>query len=386
MYYAGPVRPGPRSEADLVAALHDVGNALTVISGWLAEAQRALPVGASADQLRTALELCERRSRRAVALCRRSIGAESPPESPELLSSVVSEAGLSIHPASRQPAAQGGVAFEERVAPSAIGVCVPSASDLVSILTNLVLNAADALAARGAAGASARKIEIACSAHDGRATVRVTDSGPGLDPSVKSRLFTRGTTTKATGAGVGLAHARALAEQRGGTLDLVESRPGATTFELTWPTVDLAVPSRSMEETPHTLRKRDLRGVKIAVVDDDAGVVELLEMVLTARGATVRAFPRYEPFAVELEASKDGAPAFDVLLLDASPLGKALEPTLEQLRREHGELGLVFISGASDPGATLGKLGVTWIRKPFDIEEVVFVISSLARDAEPKTL
>ena len=38
------------------------------------------------------------------------------------------------------------------------------------------------------------------------------------------------------------------------------------------------------------------------------------------------------------------------------------------------DLDLVLISGAMDPGATVDRLGVTWIRKPFDTEEVIEVV------------
>jgi signal transduction histidine kinase len=86
------------------------------------------------------------------------------------------------------------------------------------VLMNLVQNALE-VGPRGTA------IEVRCEQAAARATVRVLDLGPGIDPSVEPRLFQPGATTKPNGTGVGLTFARALARQHGGELELL-SRPG----------------------------------------------------------------------------------------------------------------------------------------------------------------
>jgi signal transduction histidine kinase len=56
--------------------------------------------------------------------------------------------------------------------------------------------------------------------------VSVTDNGPGIDPAVRSRLFTWGARSpRSPGEGVGLATARLLAENLGGRLR-IDRRPG----------------------------------------------------------------------------------------------------------------------------------------------------------------
>ncbi|MBL8743606.1 MAG: response regulator [Myxococcales bacterium] len=117
------------------------------------------------------------------------------------------------------------------------------------------------------------------------------------------------------------------------------------------------------------MRAASLGGLSIAVVDDDSSIVELLDMVLSARGANVSTFGRHAELE---EALRDQA--FDVALLDASPYGAGLGDALSRLKTAHPELDLVLISGAMDPGATVDRLGVTWIRKPFDTEEVIEVV------------
>jgi heavy metal sensor kinase len=75
--------------------------------------------------------------------------------------------------------------------------------------------------------------------------IRVRDAGGGIPPEAQSRVFERffrvddsraqGDHGSTSGAGLGLAIARRIAEVHGGKLDLVESRPGRTVFRVTLP-------------------------------------------------------------------------------------------------------------------------------------------------------
>jgi two-component system OmpR family sensor kinase len=97
-------------------------------------------------------------------------------------------------------------------------------------------------------------VSVALSRHDdargGRYEIRVVDDGPGIAPEVQERVFerffrgdpARGRVepTETSGAGLGLAIARRIAEAHGGTLQLVSSRPGRTEFCLSLPTTAVA--------------------------------------------------------------------------------------------------------------------------------------------------
>ncbi len=72
----------------------------------------------------------------------------------------------------------------------------------------------------------------------GRATVRVTDQGPGVPPEMRDRLFTRfvhGTSERDSGTGLGLAIARGLVEAHAGSIALEDGQSGRTTFRFTIP-------------------------------------------------------------------------------------------------------------------------------------------------------
>jgi signal transduction histidine kinase len=111
-------------------------------------------------------------------------------------------------------------------------------SELNQVWTNLVDNAVDAMAGRGA-------IDIYADRTDGDGVqVRICDTGPGIPPDVLPRLFEPFFTTKppGVGTGLGLHISHAVVAGHGGRIE-VESKPGQTCFIVTLPaTLPPAVP------------------------------------------------------------------------------------------------------------------------------------------------
>jgi two-component system nitrogen regulation sensor histidine kinase NtrY len=94
-------------------------------------------------------------------------------------------------------------------------------------LTNLLANAADAVAMRaGASHVTLRLAEV-----DGMAVLSVTDDGIGLPETDRARLTEPYVTHKPKGTGLGLAIVRKIMEDHGGRLDL-ESAPGGVGAEV----------------------------------------------------------------------------------------------------------------------------------------------------------
>jgi len=98
-------------------------------------------------------------------------------------------------------------------------------------LENLVKNALDALAGKGGT------ITVRAFPGDpGWVTLQVQDTGPGISPDMKERLFEPGTTTKSGGWGVGLSLAHRIVERiHGGRIELLQSGPRGTIFQLQLP-------------------------------------------------------------------------------------------------------------------------------------------------------
>ncbi len=95
-------------------------------------------------------------------------------------------------------------------------------------LSNLVLNAIDAMPNGGTLTLAARPVE-------NQIEIRVSDTGEGLTPEECERLFTPYYTTKQHGTGLGLAVVQSIIADHGGTIS-VESRPAkGATFIITLP-------------------------------------------------------------------------------------------------------------------------------------------------------
>jgi signal transduction histidine kinase len=101
---------------------------------------------------------------------------------------------------------------------------------LMQVVLNLVLNAADAVGAGGQVKVSARAIGE-------RVELSVSDNGPGIAEAVRNRLFEPFATTKepGKGTGLGLAVCRGLVEAVGGSITLDERYESGARFVVELP-------------------------------------------------------------------------------------------------------------------------------------------------------
>lgn len=105
--------------------------------------------------------------------------------------------------------------------------CYPD--ELIQVWTNLIHNAMQAMQGKG-------RLEICAFEREGRAIVRVTDSGSGIPPEIQSKIFQPFFTTKPAGegSGLGLDIVCKILEKHHGKIE-VESIPGKTTFTVSIP-------------------------------------------------------------------------------------------------------------------------------------------------------
>jgi signal transduction histidine kinase len=96
---------------------------------------------------------------------------------------------------------------------------VADREQLHSVLTNLLLNARDAVGARG-------QIRVETDRRDSLAVLSVADNGCGMSPEfVNDSLFRPFHTTKKKGVGIGMFQSKMIVEAHHGNIQ-VESEPG----------------------------------------------------------------------------------------------------------------------------------------------------------------
>jgi CheY-like chemotaxis protein len=341
---------------ELAGALHEVSNALTVVLGWLDVARQRLPAGGARD----AIEVARTHAELGHRIARAAIGAELPARgsSRRPARSVARAAILGV-----SPKAQGaGVALALEDGPDGHDL-VRDVGAVLQILTNLLLNAI-AFTPRG------RTVTISIRDQGPVVVFTVRDEGPGIEAVRAANLFGGLDSTREGGAGLGLRHSAELAKSHGGSLSLVSHAPGAT-FELAWPIGEALSQAGRMLPPP---RQASVAGARVLVVEDDAAVRSLVEFALEARGAQAIVVASGDEFDAIVAA---GAP-FDAALVDLSPLGGRAASALEALRESSPSVVTILISGVAGgipPGTE--QLISAWVRKPFEMSEVLQVMGTL---------
>jgi two-component system, NtrC family, sensor kinase len=127
----------------------------------------------------------------------------------------------------RPLASRQGIRLKAETDPSVPSMAIDR-SLLRQAVLNLIKNGLEALSQGGSMTVTTRRVEDTVE-------IAVTDSGPGINEEVGSRLFEQFFTTKPQGTGLGLSITRQIAEEHGGQIQW-SSRPGeGATFTITVP-------------------------------------------------------------------------------------------------------------------------------------------------------
>jgi CheY-like chemotaxis protein/anti-sigma regulatory factor (Ser/Thr protein kinase) len=154
-----------------------------------------------------------------------------------------------------------------------------TAATLREAMTNLVLNAVDALPAGGDITLSVRAI-------DSRAVVVVADSGLGMSEEVQARIFEPFFTTKGDrGTGLGLPIVFGIVEAHHGEIAVQSEVGGGSSFTLSFP---LFAAATRDEPATHAPARRTGDGPSVSwrclVVDDEPRLAQMLGTMLDHLG------------------------------------------------------------------------------------------------------
>jgi PAS domain S-box-containing protein len=200
---------------------------------------------------------------------------------------------------------------------------------LTELMTNLVLNAMDAMPEGGV-------LTIETGAANGSVLVTVRDTGTGMSEGVRQRIFEPFFSTKGEGgSGLGLSMSYSIVQRHRGDIT-VESEPGrGTTFTLRFPVAveTPAVPAGAINGSQR-------RNARVLVIDDEPQVLSTLVDLLESVGHT----PTSSTNAAEALAAYTGG-AYDVVLSNIGMVGMNGWEFVERLRGVDAKVPVLFITG-----------------------------------------
>ena len=130
-----------------------------------------------------------------------------------------------------------GVTLRTELAP-ALPPVKADAELMRQVIANLIDNAAEAME-----GSSLRRLGVSTRVDsDGDAVeIEISDSGHGISPAAKERLFLPHFSTKDRGTGLGLAIASRIVAEHNGTIRVEDNLPVGTRFVVRFPAVEPAI-------------------------------------------------------------------------------------------------------------------------------------------------
>jgi len=211
-------------------------------------------------------------------------------------------------------------------------------------------------------------------------TIRVADTGIGIEPEAQDRLFIPfqqvdgSTTRRAGGTGLGLAISRSFVDMHGGEI-WVESEPGqGATFAFTLPI--FRVPLKTEADVEEL--ELDPGQKLVLAIDDDAGVITLLKRYLENDGYQVigESDPLHAEEVAERLASRLSAITLDVVMPHSNGW-QILRNLKENPNTKDVPVVLCSIVEGLEQG--IGQGAAAYLRKPVTREELLSTLQNVER-------
>ncbi|KAG5191285.1 hypothetical protein JKP88DRAFT_251618 [Tribonema minus] len=201
---------------------------------------------------------------------------------------------------------------------------------------------------------SVGSVDVSCAIHNAGdhvdVTISVTDTGGGIDPALRSKLFTaygvKSTNMAQAGAGLGLRISALLVARVNGKIDFSTSSRG-TTFWFTFPLMNSADASTSLEgsDMRSTSSAHDAQLRRVLIVDDNHIIRKLFVNMLREEYICDTACDGAEALLKYRKAYANADTAYDVLLLDAiMPIMSGTECAVA-IRETDESTPIMFCSG-----------------------------------------
>jgi signal transduction histidine kinase/CheY-like chemotaxis protein len=355
-------------ELNVRSIAHDFNNLLTAAAGNLSLARLSRDIdyihahiGAAQEAVMLSGELIERFS---------AISRDHPPRVRSCAVADLIERTLAISIRSST------IRVTKRIDPGLPAVMADK-NQMLQALTNICINARQAMDDHGALTVSARLVAAADNRAESQIALSIEDTGPGIEPERLNRVFDPFYTTRESGSGLGLAITRSIVEAHGGAIR-IDSRPGVGT------SVTISLPTADTTDTAAPPHHADSPGItKALVLERDPLVRHTIADILAEGGCAVEAVGEAgEAIQRLIEARAAGAP-FEAALVEQTAGGSG-DGVARRFAAIAPDLPLILLTAAAttSTGAECAMTcRTTTIKKPFTAQELFRALRDATRGA-----
>jgi signal transduction histidine kinase/ActR/RegA family two-component response regulator len=255
-------------------------------------------------------------------------------------------------------------------------------SEVREALTNVVLNAVDALPNGGSIMLSARSVNLSLVTHsDAKPThiiVEVTDDGVGMDAETRQRCLEPFFSTKRQrgGSGLGLAMVYGAMERHEGQIEVQSELGKGTTIRLVFP---LREPPEPKPETTPTAVKSDL-SLRLLCIDDEPLLRELLKEILEFHHHEVEIADGGRAGLELFQKARSLARPFDVVITDLGMPEINGRQVAEAVKAESPSTPVIMLTGwgtmIEERGESVSKVDAI-LCKPPRVNDLIEALSKV---------
>lgn len=265
--------------------------------------------------------------------------------------------------------------------PQDLSLAFVDETQISQVITNLMINAVQAMPGGGKVRITCRNLEILESEQPTflRAgcyvKVVVSDNGPGIPDEIRAKVFEPFFTTKAGGNGLGLAMCHSIIERHGGLLTLQSEVGKGTSFEIYLPADTNSVDGRSpWAPTP---AGSCAGSGKVLLMDDERALRVPLASYLRGCGFDVEEAESGEEALGLIRAAIDAKSPFGIVVFDMTIPGKMGGVEAARKAKEYDpNVVVIIMSGYSHEtgGPLLDSVAQEYLAKPFRAQELASIL------------
>jgi PAS domain S-box-containing protein len=361
---------------------HDLNNLMVAVMGNAGLALRALPAGSPAREyvadIEKATEKVTNFSRQILSFTSQAAQKKEPVQ----LNNVVEDTAHFLM------ASISNTADLEYSLSDGLPAITADHQNMQQIVMNLIINASDAIGdSKGTIKVSTGKMRADRKYLDtlhpagldegDYAYIEVTDTGCGISPETRRRIFEPFFSTKFTGRGLGLAAVFGIASAHGGAIGLESEEGCGATFRVLLP-----VPAKPVEVTASKPASEEIwNGIgSILLVDDEKDSLLMAKKVLEGAGYSVLTATDGSEAIKIYHKNSDSVSAVVMDLIMPHVRG---DVAAKEMRKIKDDVNILLLSGyheidLTDINSGPGKTAI--LEKPYKITKLLGAVQDILKD------